>query len=122
MNKYCSNCKAEIEPGIKFCAECGEKIIQETNPQPIVNVHNIPQKPKKYTVMGITLRVCGILSAIICLIAGLNMSSLRSVSGTSVAEAYYQSVGVFVIGLSIFIGAFLWGFGCLIDNRILRKN
>jgi len=87
----------------------------------MVNTHNLAYRPKRYTSMGITLRIFGVLSTIICLVAGINMTTLRSVSGNSVAEAYYQSVGVFVIGLSFFIGIFLWGFGCLIDNKLLRK-
>ena len=121
MNKYCSNCKAELQPGINFCPECGEKIMQDAPPQQRVETNNLPYKSKKYTNIGIVLRVFGVLSAIICLAAGLQMTTLESVSGNSVAEFYYHSVGVFVIGLAIFIGPFLWGFGCLIDNKILKK-
>jgi len=81
----------------------------------------IGKKISKYTKIGITLRICGILSTIICFLDGLSLIALRSVSGTSVAEAYYQSIGVFIIGLSFFIGPFMWGFGCLLDNKILHK-
>ena len=63
------------------------------------------------------LRLCGILSTIICIIAGLRMVTLRSISGESVAEVYYQSVGIFVIGLSFFIGPLLFGIAYLVEKK-----
>jgi uncharacterized protein YhhL (DUF1145 family) len=42
----------------------------------------------------------GVAGAVIFLIAGNQMMGLRSVSGTSVAENYYQSMGVFSFGMA----------------------
>lgn len=29
MSKFCTNCGAELEPGVKFCTSCGQKVAQE---------------------------------------------------------------------------------------------
>lgn len=45
------------------------------------------------------------------------MVTIRSVAGNTVAEAYYNSVGWFVIGLSLLVGPILWGIAYLIDKK-----
>ncbi|VVB61214.1 Uncharacterised protein [uncultured archaeon] len=69
------------------------------------------------TVFGILLRVFGILSAIICFIAGADMTSIRSLTGDRAAELFYNSFGVFIIGLAFFIVALLFGIAYLIEKK-----
>ena len=71
----------------------------------------------KMTVLGVYLRISGVLSAIIIFFEGVSLTALRSVSGESVAEAYYQSIGVFMIGLSLFICPLLWGLANLVERK-----
>ncbi len=63
------------------------------------------------------LWIAGFLSSLVCIGAGYDMTSIRSVAGTSVAEAYYNSVGVFVIGIGLFVGPLLWGIASLIGKK-----
>jgi len=74
---------------------------------------------------GVLVLVCGLLAGIAFFVAGFQlgvasaqMSELRSVGGTSVAEAYYQesgkqgmaySIALFACGLAVFSISF--GFG-----------
>jgi hypothetical protein len=71
----------------------------------------------EYTVFGILLRFCGILSAIICFIAGADMTSIESITGDRAAVIFYDSFGVFVIGLAFFIVALLFGIAYLIEKK-----
>jgi uncharacterized membrane protein len=71
----------------------------------------------EYTVFGIVLRFCGTLSAIICFIAGAEMTSIEAVSGRSVVETFYNAFGVFVIGLAFFIIPLLFGIAYLLEKN-----
>ena len=71
----------------------------------------------EYTVFGILLRFCGILSAIICFIAGADMTSIELELGNSGAIVFYNSFGIFVIGLAFFIVALLFGIAYLIEKK-----
>jgi len=46
----------------------------------------------------------GIGGTVAFLLAGTQMIGLRSVSGTSVAESYYQSMGIFSLGMAAISG------------------
>ncbi|MBC7543066.1 MAG: hypothetical protein H7338_10075 [Candidatus Sericytochromatia bacterium] len=46
----------------------------------------------------------GLTGTVIFAFAGAQMTGLKSVSGTSVAESYYQSMGVFSFGLAALTG------------------
>ena len=48
------------------------------------------------------LLVFGIIGSVIMMIAGINMTLIRSVAGNTVAEAFYNNMGVVFIGLGIF--------------------
>ena len=59
--------------------------------------------------LGTVIIILGILSGVVFFAAGMrisnagsNMTELRSVSGDSVAEHYYQEVGEFAKGVSLF--------------------
>jgi hypothetical protein len=71
----------------------------------------------EYTAFGILLRFCGTISAIICFFAGFSMNSIQSIAGNSVAEAFYNAFGIFVIGLAFFIVPLLFGIAYLIEKK-----
>jgi hypothetical protein len=80
---------------------------------------DIPKKLEfktRPTHLGTILRICGILGTIICFIAGLNMITIQAEIST-IMLAYYNSMGIFVIGLSIVICPILWGFAYFIDKK-----
>ena len=64
------------------------------------------------------LHIIGFFSSFICIIAGLNMITIRSVAGNTIMEIYYHSVGIFVIGIGLFVGSLLWGISYLIGKPI----
>jgi hypothetical protein len=66
------------------------------------------------------LYILAIISFLICFIAGMDMLSLESRTGNTVAEAYYNTMGVFVIGMGFLSTGILIGLGMIID--ILKKN
>jgi len=77
------------------------------------NRHSAVSKTSEETVtnsavaMKLMLGLCGLLASFMCFAAGAKMQSLQSQSGNTVAEAYYQAMGGFVIGLSFFVGPLL---------------
>lgn len=62
---------------------------------------------KTAVVVKSMLFFCGVLSTIICMTSGCEMQSIRSESGNSVAEVYYQKMGTLAVGLSFFVGPLL---------------
>lgn len=58
----------------------------------------------------IFLVIGGLVSGGLLIWAGVKMLGLESVSGTSLAEAYYQDMGLGFIGLGIFAAAVLFYF------------
>ena len=53
------------------------------------------------------IQILAILSTIIFLIAGFLLFNIESQSGNSIAEAFYNYVGVMSFGFSIFTGGLL---------------
>ena len=82
----------------------------------IVNKEKIKIKPQR-TNLGILLRVCSVISLIICLLAGIAMFSIRVQGETTIMLAFYNSFGLFAIGLSFFIFALLWGLANLVEKN-----
>lgn len=120
MVKTCSNCGKEIgliesyvkyKDGVILCLSCNkeEKRIKERELK-----KNI--EDKSTTSIGKILSVFGILSSIICIIAGLWMLSI-SAGLDSIMLEYYNSFGLFVIGLGLFVGPLLYGLGKLVDKK-----
>jgi len=58
-------------------------------------------------ILKLILWISAFFAASGTLSAGSEMSAISSVSGTSVAEVYYQSMGKFLTGFSFFLGAIL---------------
>jgi len=120
MTKKCSECgryfgilnkKHSLDDGRVVCYLCYDKIRKEQG-------KTVPESEKNYGVgMQVVLYLAGFLSLLICIIAGLDMTTIRSVAGNTVAEAFYNSVGVFVIGIGLFVGPLLWGIAYLIRKK-----
>jgi type II secretory pathway pseudopilin PulG len=82
--------------------------------------------------LGIAIIILGILSGVVFFAAGMsinnagsNMTDLRSVSGDSVAEHYYQEMGEFVKGISLFsygLGLAVTTFSIGIGGQMLLDN
>ncbi|MHC1679289.1 MAG: hypothetical protein AB9886_02035 [Candidatus Cryosericum sp.] len=72
-------------------------------------------------IIAIALVIAGIAVYADLSIGGEAMRGLESTSGTSVAEYYYQAMGVCMEGLSYFAVALLWGLAWIIaawpDNQ-----
>lgn len=116
---YCNECGTKLTEGEKFCSNCGKKIEEEyvntdikeeeikeeakKNSNSILN--NI--RPRKLMVL---IKLGLYILAVVVIImffngadsigrASYKMITLRSVSGETVAEAYYQYYGTFLSGL-----------------------
>lgn len=106
---FCEKCGNEIKEGEKFCGKCGKSIEQGEEK---INVSN---ERKIESNQGAPLiRLVLYIVAIIVIIMFFNgagtiaeasdkMLTLRSVSGETVAEAYYQYYGRFLDGLAIVV-------------------
>lgn len=106
---FCEKCGNEIKEGEKFCGKCGKNIEQEEVKNDISNEKKVGSN------QGAPLiRLVLYIVAIIVIIMFFNgagtiseasdkMLSLRSVSGETVAEAYYQYYGRFLEGLAVVI-------------------
>ena len=66
------------------------------------------------------LKIAGIASGIICVIAGTNMISIVSVAGDTIMEAYYHAMGYFAIGFGIFAGGLLYGMAKFFEKVMHR--
>ena len=105
----CENCGNVIKEGEKFCGKCGKSIEQGEVKNNVSNERNTESN------QGAPLiRLVLYIVAIIVIIMFFNgagtiaeasdkMLTLRSVSGETVAEAYYQYYGRFLEGLAIVI-------------------
>ena len=72
-------------------------------------------------VVAIFVFVLGVLAAAAAAYAGLQMTMLRSVAGNTVAEAYYNAVGLLTLGVSAFIFAVTFGVAYLVDQAGRKK-
>ncbi len=130
---YCEKCGNEIKEGEKFCAKCGNNLEQEE-----IKKENTTEKATDYVqknvenkqpmqivklvlyILAIVIVVMAFSSAGTIAEASNDMQNLRSVSGETVAEAYYQYYGTFLEGLATMIRAL--GITCgIIVGYIGRK-
>ena len=130
---YCEKCGNEIKEGEKFCAKCGNNLEQEE-----IKKESTTEKAKEYVQKNVENKqpiqivklVLYILAIVIVIMAfssagtigeaSNDMQNLRSVSGDTVAEAYYQYYGTFLEGLATMIRAL--GITCgIIIGYIGRK-
>lgn len=130
---YCEKCGNEIKEGEKFCAKCGNNLEQEE-----IKKESTTEKAKDYVqknvenkqpmqivklvlyILAIVIVVMAFSSAGTIAEASNDMQNLRSVSGDTVAEAYYQYYGTFLEGLATMVRAL--GITCgIIVGYIGRK-
>lgn len=130
---YCEKCGNEIKEGEKFCAKCGNNLEQEE-----IKKESTTEKAKDYVQKNIENKqpiqivklVLYILAIVIVIMtfssagtiaeASNDMQNLRSVSGETIAEAYYQYYGTFLEGLATMVRAL--GITCgIIVGYIGRK-
>lgn len=130
---FCNKCGNEIKEGEKFCAKCGNNLEQEE-----IKKENTTEKATDYVqknvenkqpmqivklvlyILAIVIVVMAFSSAGTIAEASNDMQNLRSVSGETVAEAYYQYYGTFLEGLATMIRAL--GITCgIIVGYIGRK-
>ena len=117
--KECTQCKAILKDDATFCNFCGTKQETPTTPVNIAQPAAQPSSHAKYTasslgatnnsmsisqiIMGIVTALLGAISFFIVLLAGLDLSEIRSKAGNSIAEAFYQGIGSVMIGLALLI-------------------
>jgi hypothetical protein len=56
------------------------------------------------TTKAVIILALGTIVALMFMAAGANMMDLRSIGGTSVAEVFYQDMGLFVFAFGLFTG------------------
>ncbi len=115
----CPHCDSENAEDNIYCIKCGQTIIQEGV--------SIPEKYNKPVIDATQLYISLIIDAVTaCLFivagfkmfgAGNSMEMLRSVSGTSVAESFYQEMGRAFQGLA-FIA---WALSIYFVSRSIRR-
>lgn len=130
---YCEKCGNEIKEGEKFCAKCGNNLEQEE-----IKKESTTEKAKDYVqknienkqpiqivklvlyILAIVIVIMAFSSAGTIAEASNDMQNLRSVSGETIAEAYYQYYGTFLEGLATMVRAL--GITCgIIVGYIGRK-
>lgn len=102
----CQKCNSEIAEDSSYCSNCGASISRNSsisNSSQITNVNNS---------YGIAVIALGIIACILFFVSASQIGSsakdmitIRSQSGTSVAEAYYQDVGRALKGFAMFARA-----------------
>ena len=73
---YCKKCGNNLEPGAKFCPECGEAVVVErvyVEPQVVSSTTKKPHVPKCFTVFGNLGYTFGIISFICSFIPFVNL-------------------------------------------------
>lgn len=107
----CPNCSNEITDDSLFCSMCGSDLSKINETSIVNNKDNKNNQISKFgfNKYGIAL---GIIACILFFISASQISSaanemvlLRSESGTSLAEVYYQDVGKALQGFAMFARA-----------------
>jgi hypothetical protein len=62
------------------------------------------------------LKLFGLISAFICIYAGLQTFLFFEGSVPGATLDFYRSVGLFFIGFGLFIGSLLWGIAFIVDR------
>ena len=123
--KYCIKCGNELKDQAQFCAKCGTNQ-GEASPIPANNIYQTqaPNYQARAVSSGQTSKTlsfvivaCGIVGFVVLLFVGMDLTTLRSVGGTSVAESYYQSIGAALIGLAFVDAMFTAYFAKKLFNK-----
>lgn len=108
---FCRNCGVEFDDKNSVCPKCGwdnTKEMKNDNNQTCARYNDGFVSQSSFDAfMKIAFFIAAVAVVIICFsaaseidIASSNMTSLRSVSGTSVNEAYYNYYGRFISGIA----------------------
>lgn len=99
----CPACGRAINGNETFCPGCGTSlsVSQLTNNYAPIQNSYVNQKEKSNKLARVFIIILGIISSLILLITGFSLVGLSSVSGTSVAEAYYNGIGYALIAGSL---------------------
>ena len=68
--------------------------------------------------MKLFLQLLALLSTILFLVAGFLLFSIKSASGDSIAEIFYNYVGIMSFGFSIFTGGLL----IALAEKLVKNN
>jgi len=95
----CSNCGTQNPDGNKFCSKCGatlEQTVIYSTPATIPAMQPSKANPFIAKTPYLIGAVFTFIFAIICFVKGSYLSSIESIAGDTIAEAYYQGMGGFV--------------------------
>lgn len=87
---YCGKCGKKLPKNSTICSGCG-------NNQSNVTENNVNQ----ISFSKVVVTLCGLVATFILLTKGFDLTKLESVSGNSVAEAYYQTMGYGMMALGL---------------------
>lgn len=87
---YCGKCGKKLSANDKVCSKCGETIVL-----------NNQNNDNKFSISIVVVGLFGIIAAFILFTKGSELTDLQSVSGSSIAEAYYQAMGYGMIAFSL---------------------
>lgn len=76
-----------------------------------------PARERWTLLLALLLVLCGFASSGLLFSAAFTMFGMASVSGTSLAESYYNQVGVACAGLAFFAGPLLWALAALASKK-----
>ena len=81
---FCPNCGNKIAGNAKFCISCGHKLAPEAQ-QPVQSITHGKEKPKKNTVLVITLIVSAVIIIALGITLGIVLSNNDDSSGSHVS-------------------------------------
>lgn len=92
----CNRCKSEVTEDSLYCRNCGNTLVSHENSNFIRKNNNTS------IIVGTLVIVLGIISCVLFFVSASDMIALRSQSGTTVAEVYYQDMGKIFKGFAVF--------------------
>ena len=105
--KHCIQCGDELNDDVQFCTKCGANQqmvdMQQSSPQSFSQQVSNTQSSSNdqiSKIFSIAVIAFGIVGFVILLVTGADLTTLRSVAGGTVDEAYYQSIGAALIGFA----------------------
>ena len=119
--KFCPKCGTPFESGKNTCEKCGYQLVAQSTNKLVENAtiqstiatsSAVQTKAHKktikiiYCILAIAVTMMCFYSASCIVNGGLEISSIQSVGGQTLEEAYYQSLGAIYSGYAMAIRAF----------------